>query len=413
MPHDRLRYRVGDPSSYHKALLTGPREASSLCIFEQLMAEGTASYLSSLSSSRGFTAKDAYLVMGMRILLIGRGKKDLFLGEHIVLRQQATLLRLEILRDSSMVETRGSSNVPGGSSFMRILRNMLISPSLASSNMSKATLSLVQPGDYVSLDEKFAPFGGRSPISMVVPKKAKGAGHWVTEVATMMEGSELPVLLGTITHQVAAAVEGRGYTDRVMRWYLDLMESQSQKTVVCFDKYYNSGDVRQVLHARDVRYVGALNRRWSGGLYSLIVKHLKPDRSWCSFYNRTSGDVVTGFRTGENGDKVQLVMGDIMRPSRAGETFSGDPPLYTAYRHYFNACDMFNRCLSPFMWPYNRQGWKQHLDTLFFAMLLTNAYHIWLTSTGSLTTQQVTPAAFCDMLGWALVRKYVRGRKLN
>lgn len=388
------------------SLPKGESDLSPADIFEMLMPAPAVYAISSELPMVTTGVGEAYTFFGFRILLTVGNYHERFRGNYSVLNKSVAHVRQLVFERLRLNRSNKGSNIPGCSKFYTWMKHGRITPNIASGPMAEATLAMITLGKFISVNERYHVCNSRTPFSKRTRSKTKNNGRWVSQVATVMGGSELPIMIGILTQDIGSDAPKGGFMDATLRWFSSLKGEKSTDSVVCIDKHHNSGNIRQYCKEAGLKYAAAVDRKWEKDLY-FVLSYLKPSiRRWHGLYNDSTGESVILVDKGQGEEGYSMVIGNVLQPHRVAPSSTDDPPISHEYPPMFDAFDLFNRRLAGIWWPFNRQGSEGHLDTLYFSTLLINTYHIWLSLDAGNRGKFLRHQDFFRELGWELLERY-------
>ena len=342
--------------------------------------------------------EDVYRYFGLVVLLHGAfvPTDPVLSGSHVEREVYLTMRRI-LIEEHLLAD----HNVFGWDKFKRLQKQLLIPLQFARNNLSTHWAGLLtQFGETVALDEMMRSYLGNSPHRRFCPNKPEPIGHWTTQLSTMLEDVNLPFCFGLFPWDAGS---GSIELMTVWKWVQDLLGMNNSRSIVVCDAYYMSQPVLSYLMDNNIKF-----------LSSVSPQRFKPLTKRLSQKVLTQGD--TAVIRCENTDVFMVhhwdlrtsigrkfVMTNSFVVKDVTEEVAGPHPIYVAYNHTFSTCDLFNRKLHKFKYPFRRMSWEANFDSLFVSVLLVNACSAWHYC-NSKSTEKVSMRRFCHILGLELIK---------
>mmetsp|Transcript_4051 Transcript_4051/g.12340 ORF Transcript_4051/g.12340 Transcript_4051/m.12340 type:complete len:267 (-) Transcript_4051:2463-3263(-) len=208
-------------------------------------------------------------------------------------------------------------------------------------------------------------------------KKSDPIGHWTTQLATYLQGSRLPMVIGMFPFDaVKAAGEGISMMD-VWRWFDSLMGEGIVRPIVCAESLYLTNQAREYLQDLGQPYhCSAKPDRFVRVTKELRLTVKKPGQ-WSAMHNEATGEVAVHYWSPDPNVKKKFLLTTALRRER-GKHPNELAPGWAIYKHMFSACDNYSQYFGSSMWPYRHSRWDRHLNDIYLTHCLLNMYAIWI-----------------------------------
>ena len=149
-------------------------------------------------------------------------------------------------------------------------------------------------GQVAAGDEKLMHFTGDSLITRYVPSKSDREGFWMYELCV-----RLPNLKSYhVGLRLAVGSTRRGVAEPVVQiiadWVDCLQSFPDRNCILCFDSYYFSQDVRDLLVARNVKYIAGCRSNAMTTLSTVIEGYLHSIGDYKIAWNAARNEIFCG-----------------------------------------------------------------------------------------------------------------------
>lgn len=232
-------------------------------------------------------------------------------------------------------------------------------------------------GERCAGDEKLFHFTGDSPNIRHVPTKPGAVGFWLYQLSVPLQNNHSYLLL-TKLHENR---EKQTVASVVSTWVEVVQRLGYPGTLLTFDSYYMSNESRNILHASNVKYVGAFRSNIFADYTKVCLDYVKKKGQWVGFYNPTTHhSIIHYYHEDENlGRKYVMSNACTLEKVRSA---GNSVPLFDLYGATFNVCDKYNQQLHNHTWPlrkggFQRGGEKGTQHNYIFSCILQNTFNLY------------------------------------
>ncbi|KAL6073908.1 hypothetical protein QOT17_004603 [Balamuthia mandrillaris] len=296
-----------------------------------------------------------------------------------------TLAEIEAMEEKRQCEKekrrkkRAEAGCLGLHKWTWIRNNFFITTEVARTKLSKNLRKHIGFGEFVTMDEKQRKWRGASKCIKKVPaKKNDPIGHWITQACVSLQESSRSFIFGLYPF-MGTSSEGKSVEtkEKVWTWLIDLMQSTTRYLIVCCDCFYLDNSAQALLNEQGVPFHCSVKAAW----YKFASAHLgaKLDQmdTWAGMANKNTGEVAVMTWSSEKNVGKKLLLSTSLKKV-PGKQRTTNPPGWILYKTMFNACDLYNKDIGKFMWPYRLMWWELHFDDLFHVHVLLNTIAVWI-----------------------------------
>ena len=228
----------------------------------------------------------------------------------------------------------------------------------------------VQIGRTFVIDEKLKPFSGPSESKLFVPGKKPSVGHWITEMAVVIDDTDIPFLV----NQSPATKDNKRNSLDIFKKAVSLC-SKDHPSIIVADAYYLDNPSRDFLCEQQWPYVCCINKQRFKRVWSNCESKMNKSDGFVLVRIKETKEIAM---MGHFGKKKKCVLTSCFahKESKRMKPFKINT-VSDAYRQHFNVCDRFNHFLKQKYWRYRRCQWQNSFDDFYFSALLMNTYSAW------------------------------------
>lgn len=392
------------------AILRLPNIASPLDIFLSIFDMDLVEALFRVGKKEGIPMGQAYILLGMRCYLLGKGKARTAARKVNVVQWEYTELKKEL--DQTMGNPRHNNRtlIPGFSLFNKMLGEYLLDSYITRTSLSERFLRILNPGRHIHLSSKLKSYFRKGRICSLAPSHLTHRNHWMVQLCGSMEGTGLPILFACYP-DIDKMGSAEDEVTRAWKWADHLLKTSRSERMICADAPFTSVDQVKLCRELELMWVGELMQSRFIDFKNMVESNGIGEEEHVSLYNRVGGESFCYCLSRDYASHQGYLMTNIINPSPGPDTNSPAHMLSHLYDSMCKIGDQFNRLLVGKWWPYNRRSWEKHMDSYLFSATLLNCYHIWK-SLGDISERARVPFnAFCidlakQILSWAKNKFY-------